>query len=106
MMTTFYHFQVCLLSVLTSMGVEGLKNHAINVADFYRKQRDACIAAAEKHLTGTIKNKLKGFTSADKAMDHYDGLRDTYIFKCRILQSCVQQTHNRLLYFWHCFLVC
>lgn len=35
------------------MGLDGLRRHAHTVADFYHKQRDACIAAAEKHLTGT-----------------------------------------------------
>ncbi|KAL8607183.1 hypothetical protein ACOMHN_009577 [Nucella lapillus] len=44
--------QACVLAVLESMGVEGLCAHARSVADFYRKQRDACIAAAHKHLTG------------------------------------------------------
>ena len=44
--------QTCVLAVLESMGQEGLRRHAYTVANFYRKQRDACIAAAEKHLTG------------------------------------------------------
>lgn len=44
--------QTCLLAVLESMGLNGLRQHALTVADFYRKQRDACIAAAEKHLAG------------------------------------------------------
>ncbi|XP_076463202.1 kynurenine/alpha-aminoadipate aminotransferase, mitochondrial-like [Babylonia areolata] len=44
--------QACLLAVLESMGLEGFRRHALAVADFYQKQRDACIAAAEKHLTG------------------------------------------------------
>ena len=50
----FLDFQMCLLAVLEKMGIEGLKQHAITVADFYRSQRDACISAAEKHLTGTL----------------------------------------------------
>ncbi|KAK7088516.1 kynurenine/alpha-aminoadipate aminotransferase, mitochondrial-like [Littorina saxatilis] len=44
--------QTCILSVLESMGQDGLRKHAHTVADFYLKQRDACIAAVEKHLTG------------------------------------------------------
>ncbi|PVD23050.1 hypothetical protein C0Q70_16312 [Pomacea canaliculata] len=44
--------QVCIHTVLESMGLEGFKNHALKVADFYRRQSEACVAAAEKHLTG------------------------------------------------------
>lgn len=42
------------------MGLEGFKKHALKVADFYRRQSEACVAAAEKHLTGKIYNLIFG----------------------------------------------
>lgn len=44
--------QTCLYTVLQSMGHAGFRSHAINVANFYRQQCNACIAAAERHLRG------------------------------------------------------
>lgn len=41
-----------LLQVLEHWGYEGFDSHVQQVADFYRKRKDQCIKAAEKHLTG------------------------------------------------------
>ncbi|XP_041358468.1 kynurenine/alpha-aminoadipate aminotransferase, mitochondrial-like [Gigantopelta aegis] len=44
--------QVVLFSVLQEMGHDGFLQHCDKVADFYKRQRDACLAMANKHLSG------------------------------------------------------
>ncbi|ESP03599.1 hypothetical protein LOTGIDRAFT_224237 [Lottia gigantea] len=46
--------QVLMFKVLENMGLEGFKDHVKTVANFYKSQRDACIKAANKHLTGLV----------------------------------------------------
>ncbi|XP_041360154.1 kynurenine/alpha-aminoadipate aminotransferase, mitochondrial-like [Gigantopelta aegis] len=44
--------QVALFTILQEMGHTGFLQHCDKVADFYKRQRDACLAAANKHLSG------------------------------------------------------
>lgn len=44
--------QMLTLSFLTAKGQDGLLQHVRNVREIYRGQRDATLAAADKHLTG------------------------------------------------------
>ena len=41
-----------LLQVLKQWGYDGFNNHVTDVANFYKKRKEQCIKAAEKHLTG------------------------------------------------------
>ncbi len=45
-------FQALLVPILDKMGYDGFLDHTKNIADFYEKKRDMCLAAAEKHLKG------------------------------------------------------
>ena len=49
-----YFFQVVLLQVLQEWGYVGFDHHVDNVTEFYRKKKEMCIKAAEKHLTGLL----------------------------------------------------
>lgn len=44
--------QVALLLVLQHWGYEGFEKHVENVSEFYRRRKDLCLAAVEKHMTG------------------------------------------------------
>lgn len=44
--------QVTLSKILEHWGHDGFLRHAEKTSEFYRKRRDSCIAAAEKHLKG------------------------------------------------------
>ncbi|KAK3602728.1 hypothetical protein CHS0354_017170 [Potamilus streckersoni] len=44
--------QVILLAILKRMGHDGYLQHCETLADFYKRRRDLCIKAAEKHLNG------------------------------------------------------
>ena len=46
--------QVVTSSLLDQWGLEGFHSHVSEVEDFYRKRRDAMVAAADKHLTGLV----------------------------------------------------
>ena len=47
-------FQVALLLVLQHWGYEGFAQHVDTVSEFYRKKKDECLKAVEKHLKGKI----------------------------------------------------
>merc|ERR1711916_90250 len=44
--------QAILLKLLQRWGYDGFEEHVQQVSDFYRKQRDALLAAADRHLAG------------------------------------------------------
>jgi len=46
--------QILILQLLKQWGREGFQRHVAAIQEFYIKQRDAMIAAAETHLTGYI----------------------------------------------------
>ena len=39
--------------VLDHWKYDGFEQHVENVSDFYRARKDQCLAAIEKHMTGT-----------------------------------------------------
>ena len=43
-----------MLLVLNHWGYDGFDQHVEKVSEFYRKRKDQCLAAVEKHMKGLI----------------------------------------------------
>ena len=53
-MTLCLLLQVVLYSILREMGHDGFLQHCEKVANFYKGKSEACLAAANKHLSGIV----------------------------------------------------
>ena len=57
--------------VLDHWKYDGFEQHVEKVSDFYRARKDQCLAAVEKHMTGTYIVQVLLFASTRSLLETY-----------------------------------